>query len=586
MKGHLKKIVSGLICAAMLVTSALPAIAAVDTTAAIIDPTKKGSITIHKLHEDNGAWKEATGLEVAADNARDKIQGVTFKAMPIATLANHQNSSALGSLYYNVDGAFLRLAEGLGVTVATTTVGSQTVYTGKAIQDALTAMVSKPGDGTTYTGETRVIDYVNGGTVAFPATDANGNTTKDNLNLGLYLIAETGTLDNITNKAVPFLVELPMTNKDTIGTNGAWTAWQYDVTVYPKNAQLDVTKAVVQDDGSFDVQSDFEIGETITQVIRAEVPVLTNDRTHKTFKITDTMTAGATFMKVNAVYLAPKTASDDADTITKVRALNKLTATTDYTVAPATGTQSFTVTLTNAGLAKLDAVTVENMVLVEFEAVLNKDATLGNAQNPNTNRPTLTWRDTNILEQSIQGNNVTNYTYRLNIQKAGIPDASPVVFTVKNLTHNADVEFIKESDGVYHVKTVNSSTAAAETGATKEISPAANGSLAIKGLDSEQYLITEVKTAEGYNLLGDTITVTFTAPDPEDGTLASAKAKFTRNGSEIDLTSANGITSMEIDNGQAVRLYTGGAGTAAFYAAAAIAVIGAAFVLTRKKKEA
>ena len=587
-KRILKTVLCTVMATAMIAGSALTAMADVTVTPSIIDPSKKGSITIHKLHEDNGAYKEADGLDSPTDNQRDKVEGVVFKAMPIATLANHQNGAHFGSLYYQLDQAFVRLATSLGVTVESTTVGGQSpVYSGKAVQDALTQMISKPGDGTSYTGETKVIEYVNGGTVTFPATDANGNTSRNNLNLGLYLVAETGSLDDITNMAAPFLVELPMTNKSAIDGKEAQTQWQYDVTVYPKNARLDVEKYVVQDDGSLDIQSDFEIGETITQIIASEAPVLTNERTHKKYNLTDTMTAGMTFMKVNNVYLVPKTTYDNVANITDVRALNKLVLTNDYTVSPTTGTQTFTVALTTAGLSKLDAITVEHMVVVEFESVLNKDATLGSAANPNTNRPTLTWRDSNILEKHIDGNVVTNYTYRLNITKAGIPDASPVIFTMKNSTHNTDVEFVREAAGVYHLKTVGNANAVAETGTTKEISPAPNGSLVIKGLDSEEYVLKEIKTAAGYNLLGDTITITFTAPDPENGQLETAKAKFTSSNASIDLTNQAGVASMEIDNGEAVRLYTGGSGVRMYYAGAGIlmAVAAAAFILGHKKDE-
>lgn len=63
---------------------------------------------------------------------------------------------------------------------------------------------------------------------AMPVTDEYGHSQVSGLALGLYLVVETRVPENITSTCNPFLVSLPMT---TIDGN----AWNYDVTVYPKN---------------------------------------------------------------------------------------------------------------------------------------------------------------------------------------------------------------------------------------------------------------------------------------------------------------------------------------------------------------
>ena len=98
-KRILKTVLCTVMATAMIAGSALTAMADVTVTPSIIDPSKKGSITIHKLHEDNGAYKEADGLDSPTDNQRDKVEGVVFKAMPIATLANHQNGAHFGQAF-------------------------------------------------------------------------------------------------------------------------------------------------------------------------------------------------------------------------------------------------------------------------------------------------------------------------------------------------------------------------------------------------------------------------------------------------------------------------------------------------------
>ena len=59
-------------------------------------------------------------------------------------------------------------------------------------------------------------------------TDAAGHTSASDMEQGLYLVVETRVPENVTSTCNPFFVSLPMTTVD-----GA--AWNYDVTVYPKN---------------------------------------------------------------------------------------------------------------------------------------------------------------------------------------------------------------------------------------------------------------------------------------------------------------------------------------------------------------
>lgn len=77
----------------------------------------------------------------------------------------------------------------------------------------------------------------------FTDTDANGETTLT-LPVGAYIIRETKTPDAKTTEAYvpadPFIVFLPMTNKEGTG-------WNTDVHVYPKNSMAKVSKTVVDE---------------------------------------------------------------------------------------------------------------------------------------------------------------------------------------------------------------------------------------------------------------------------------------------------------------------------------------------------
>lgn len=68
-------------------------------------------------------------------------------------------------------------------------------------------------------------------------TDESGNETKEaGIPLGLYLVIETKTPDQVTTPCQPFLVSVPMTVKENDETSSyVPTEWLYDVHVYPKN---------------------------------------------------------------------------------------------------------------------------------------------------------------------------------------------------------------------------------------------------------------------------------------------------------------------------------------------------------------
>lgn len=78
------------------------------------------------------------------------------------------------------------------------------------------------------------------GIVQFGKATAKGKDGKDTkepgIPLGLYLVIETKTPDQVTTPCQPFLVSVPMTVKENDKTSSyVPTEWLYDVHVYPKN---------------------------------------------------------------------------------------------------------------------------------------------------------------------------------------------------------------------------------------------------------------------------------------------------------------------------------------------------------------
>lgn len=202
----LKRFLTGVLSAVMaLSVCALPAAADdADTTTtapstSTIDTGKKGSITIHKYLVDgevNGGssnYGEKLTTEPKAEAAKD----VGFSIYQI------MNAEELVAYYNGKDNTEPKASD----------------YT---IDAADKTKVKK--DSTVYN---RYCDE--------QKTDANGVTTFDQLEVGLYLVVETTKPAAVTKEVAPFLVSVPMTKVGKSGKDDP-TQWLYDIHVYPKNS--------------------------------------------------------------------------------------------------------------------------------------------------------------------------------------------------------------------------------------------------------------------------------------------------------------------------------------------------------------
>ncbi|MEJ5928779.1 SpaH/EbpB family LPXTG-anchored major pilin [Corynebacterium sp. H128] len=147
-----------------------------------------------------------------------------------------------------------------------------------------------------------------------------------NLPIGVYRVTEV--VDPSVTTLVPsqpFVVFVPTTNP-------GGTGWNYDVNVYPKNSQVDVSKTVKDDDK--------QVGDMISYTITGQAPQFSKEKPLSKFWFKDTLDVRTQFDQANAE-ISVKTASG-VDL-----------GAGDYTVA-ATGTpQVLQVELTDSGLAKV-----------------------------------------------------------------------------------------------------------------------------------------------------------------------------------------------------------------------------------------
>lgn len=221
-----KRFLTGLLSAALALSlCAMPAMAAEDggttppPTAKPVWTQNYGSITIHK-YEWNGTTvgAPATGREDEDQLPSEKDGENTKTPNPLA--------GAEFTIYQVHDADWL-----------------SKYYSGAATEQE-EAEYKNAFDATKYYTDNNNGTYtVNYTAYATKKTDADGKVqfgkataTEAGIPLGLYLVIETKTPDQVTTPCQPFLVSVPMTVKEN-GEASSYvpTEWLYDVHVYPKN---------------------------------------------------------------------------------------------------------------------------------------------------------------------------------------------------------------------------------------------------------------------------------------------------------------------------------------------------------------
>lgn len=211
----LKRLLTAALSAVMaLSVCALPAMADDTTTATTPNPVwsqNHGSITIHKYEWNGTNGNYATG----EDNVNQLPNDTTTTPSPL--------KDAEFSLYEVKNAEWLKK-----------------YYSGKP-NDTIQASVfdwNTYAEKDTTSGDYKLKDGVSATLVGKKNTDASGVATFDkgasgqNLPLGLYLVMETKSPDQVTTPCEPFLVSVPMTR---VGATNPQSDWLYDVHVYPKN---------------------------------------------------------------------------------------------------------------------------------------------------------------------------------------------------------------------------------------------------------------------------------------------------------------------------------------------------------------
>lgn len=198
-----KRFLTGLLSAALALSlCAMPAMAAEGdgTITSTINTAQKGSLTINKYE----------GNEQDPDKLLD---GVTFTAYKVADIV--QSTDATGT----TTDVKMQPVEALTSIDPAIQITSETKYEDiKETVDAALAKETEP--------KLTVFATATTGDKGVP-----GQAKFEKMPVGVYLIVETNAPSQIVNKTANFLVSIPMVNEDRTG-------WNYDITVYPKNAAV------------------------------------------------------------------------------------------------------------------------------------------------------------------------------------------------------------------------------------------------------------------------------------------------------------------------------------------------------------
>ena len=578
-----------------------------------IDPSKKASLSIYKYDittaSAEGAWDAesyvSTGLHddaVVDKLAKYAIQGVEFTCLRVAdvTMNNEvvDGQRTVGVLYgFDSSDRSNAVLSAIGLTAADAhkTDNGINYFTSDTLNNKLSAALT--ANATTVKNALEAA--VKNGGMAMPETDAAGHTSASNMEQGLYLVVETRVPENVTSTCNPFFVSLPMTTIDG-------TAWNYDVTVYPKNQTgnptLDKTvreakNSTGKNTGSLtDITDGYahtataSVGDTVDYQIISTLPTITSKASSLSeYTYVDTLSKGIRYNKNDVVIEFFRDAGCTDKIATWAVNSGKFTVGYDDTA------NIMTIHMTDTGLAEInETATVytdsvkrgysDCTMRISYAATLTADAKMGDTDNPN--EVELTWKRTNTTYFDTLKDCCHVYTYGVDVLKQ-FSDNGGNLRNVKFRLHDDtdDCYIIADlKDGTYYAKGIATKKADATT-----FVPNSSGHIIVKGLEDDSYSLTETATDKGYVLLKEAVKIVITTK--ENGACEKCGAKLltacaTVNGKDVTMTDGNAIVPLTVVNNPGFDLpKTGGYGMWMF-TIGGVALLGvAAFIVIRSRKQ-
>ena len=577
-----------------------------------IDPSKKASLSIYKYDitkaGNDGAWDAesyvSTGLHddaVIDKLSKYAIQGVEFTYLRVADIAMNNElvdgQRQVGVLYgFDSSDRSNAVLSTIGLTNADAhkTDNGINYFTSDMLNNKLSAALAA----NTTTVKNALEAAAKDGGVAMTETDATGHTSASSMEQGLYLVVETRVPENVTSTCNPFFVSLPMTTID-----GA--AWNYDVTVYPKNQTgnptldktvREATNSTGKNTGSLtDIKDGYKhtatasVGDVVDYQIISTLPTITSKASSLSeYTYVDTMSKGIKYNKLDVVIEFFR----DSACTDKITTWAEDSGTFAVTYDDAANT--ITIRMTDTGLSEInEAATVyadsvkrgysDCTMRITYAATLTADAKMGDTDNPN--EVVLTWKRTNTTYFDTLTDCCHVYTYGIDVLKQ-FSDNGGNLRNVKFRLHNDtdDCYIIAEQkDGIYYAKGITSKKSDATT-----FIPNSSGHIVVKGLEDDTYSLTETATDKGYILLKDAVKIVITTK--ENGACEKCGAKLltasaTVNGKDVTMTDGNAIVPLTVVNNPGFDLpKTGGYGVWMYTVGGVLLLGAAAFIVIRSRK--
>ena len=514
MKKTIKKLMAALLAVALLCVMAVPAFAA-DNAA-----TETGSITI-----------------------KNAVSGKTYNVYRILDVVTHNNDYT--GIVYKTNNNWFDFINSEGVkSTYFTAVGSDGVVT---VKDGLNDDNAKAlaVSAKAWLGSH---SNIQADATAITATSNSSTVNFTNLKLGYYLVVSSGWDDDVE----------VVCSLDTTKPN---------IEINEKNSKPTIDKNIIENSTPTKF-NDVNVGD----YVQFKTTVTVVDGTPYAYKITDTMSAGLTFIDNNVAYPLTVTVNN-----TPFDASN-------YTLAPTTN--GFTLTFHDNG--DTSVLHTNDVVVVTYYAQVNNNAVVGSSGNTNT--ATLEYGHTPTNGGS---STTTTYVWDFSIHKYTTTTAnsdialSGAVFKLYKMSGSTRSYATfggasTNSDGVSVYKLTGwTDTEASAT----ELSTPASGNIKLEGLDAGTYYLKEVTAPEGYNKLTADIEVIITGTMPSsESAVASHTVSYKAVGAEGDASTADEGTVRVLNNAGATLPSTGGMGTTLFYVIGGGLMVAAVVLLVTKKR--
>lgn len=371
---------------------------------------------------------------------------------------------------------------------------------------------------------------------------ASGSTvTFTDLPLGWYLV-----VSSLSNGAIC-----------SIGTTDK------EVTINEKNGAPTVDKEVLEDStNTYGKGNDADVGDTVT--FRATIKVTDGDP--KNYVLHDKMSDGLTFKGITSV------TRTNAGTSTS----DTLNENTHYTLKQGAGV-TVDPNCTFELAFKENVLKPNDVVVVEYTAVINEKAVIGSTGNPN--EATLEYKDGTRGTSS----STKTYTWKIDIYKY-FQDSTAVKKPLQGATF---VLYRQNSSNIPEYAKISADKIewVTEKEQATPLTSDKEGKIAISRLDADTYYLEETKAPTGYNPLTSPIEIKIEHSTMNE-TSASATITYKQQGTE---DSATNITStenrVEVENKTGTTLpSTGGMGTTLFYVVGGGLMVAAIVLLVTKKR--